>query len=266
MAPLLDAVDTSDEILAAIPVAERYAMRLLRPGNRPFINRVSLRDRLQRLIEEGYPVLIVRGPDRTGKSFSYDLLEQVLPDDIRLAWVDFSSSGSGRSATDLADLLYARFALDRPAATGRRTTGTRRAIELVHHFTGLYNRTESGKTILFVDGLNRVDLQRDTLAFVSQLIADVSRGQLNDVQLVLAGYAEQFDAQYAAKVLVEDVVPLTRTDLQTFFEACAQDAGKSLAADEIGAILETVLEDEPKIDELAARARTEALTIMGLRP
>jgi len=110
-----------------------------------------------------------------------------------------------------------------------------------------------------------VDLQRDTLAFVSQLIADVSRGQLNDVQLVLAGYAEQFDAQYAAKVLVEDVVPLTRTDLQTFFEACAEDAGKSLAAEEISAILQTVLADEPKIDQLAVRARTEALTIMGIR-
>ena len=52
-----------------------------------------------------------------------------------------------------------------------------------------------GKTILFLDGLNRVDLSRDTLAFVSQLIADVSRNQVKDVQLVVAGYAEQFDAQ-----------------------------------------------------------------------
>ena len=54
----------------------------------------------------GYPVLIVRGPERSGKSFSFDLLEQVLPDDIRLDWVDFSSPGAGRSATDLAELLY----------------------------------------------------------------------------------------------------------------------------------------------------------------
>ncbi|HEU4331720.1 MAG TPA: AAA family ATPase [Lapillicoccus sp.] len=264
--PELAALDRDDEVRTAIPVAERYAMRMLRPGNRPFINRVSLRGRLKQLIEEGYPVLIVRGPERTGKSFSYQLLEQVLPDDVRLVWVDFSSSGSGRSASDLADLLYARFALDRPAATGRRTTEVRRAIELVHHFAATYNRTESGKTILFVDGLNRVDLSRDTLAFVSQLIADVSRGQIKDVQLVLAGYAEQFDASVGALVLVEDVVPLTRTDLQAFFEACAADANKVLEQVEVTAILQTVLADDPTIDELAVRARSEALTLMGIGP
>jgi hypothetical protein len=262
----LTALDQADEVLAATPVADRYGMRLLRPGNRPFINRVSLRGRLQQLIEEGYPVLIVRGPERTGKSFSFQLLEQVLPDDIRLVWVDFSSPGSGRSAGDLADLLYARFALDRPPRTGRRTTGVRRAIELVHHFAATYNRTESGKTILFVDGLNRVDLSRDTLAFVSQLIADVSRNQVNDVQLVLAGYAEQFDAQIGQLVLVEDVVPLTRTDLQTFFEACAADAGRTLPQEEVSTILQTVLAGEPTIDQLAVRARAEALTLMGIQP
>ena len=266
LGPLIAALDTTDEVLAATPPAARYGLRMLRPGNRPFINRVSLRERLQRLIEEDYPVLVVRGPERTGKSFSYQLLEQVLPDDIRLVWVDFSSSGAGRSAGDLADLLYSRFALDRPAAAGRRTTGIRRAIELVHHFSAMYNRMESGRTILFVDGLNRVDLSRDTLAFVSQLIADVSRGQLKDVQLVLAGYAEQFDAQYSALVLVEDVVPLTPTDLQTFFEACAADAGRSMTSTEISEILAEVLDGAPTIDELAVRTRTEALAIMGIAP
>jgi hypothetical protein len=266
IAAQLTALDQVDAVLAATPVAERYAMRMLRPGNRPFINRVGLRGRLQQLIEEGYPVLIVRGPERTGKSFSYQLLEQVLPDDIRLVWVDFSSPGSGRSASDLADLLYARFALDRPPSSGRRTTGLRRAIELVHHFAATYNRTESGKTILFVDGLNRVDLSRDTLAFVSQLIADVSRGQVKDVQLVLAGYADQFDAQIGALVLVEDVVPLTQTDLKVFFEACAADAGRALAQEEVATILQTVLAGNPAIDELAVRTRREALTLMGIQP
>ena len=262
----LEALDRVDVVLAATPVAERYGLRMLRPGNRPFINRVSLRGRLQQLIEEGYPVLIVRGPERTGKSFSFQLLQQVLPAGVRLVWVDFSSPGSGRSAPDLADLLYARFALDRPPPMRRRTTGVRRAVELVHHFAATYNRTESGRTILFVDGLNRVDLSRDTLAFVSQLIADVGRGQVNDMQLVLAGYAEQFDAQIGQLVLVEDVVPLTRTDLQTFFEACAADAGRVLPQDEVSAILQTVLTGSPTIDELAVRARSEALTLMGIQP
>jgi hypothetical protein len=266
LGPRIAQLDLVDEVLAATPPAARYGLRMLRPGNRPFINRVSLRERLQRLIEEDYPVLVVRGPERSGKSFSYQLLEQVLPADIRLVWVDFSSSGAGRSATDLADLLYSRFALDRPAAAGRRTTGIRRAIELVHHFAAMYNRVESGRTILFVDGLNRVDLSRDTLAFVSQLIADVSRGQMKDVQLVLAGYAEQFDAQYSALVLVEDVVPLTSTDLQTFFEGCAADAGRSLSKVEIAEILDAVLDGAPTIDQLAVRARTRALTIMGIAP
>lgn len=266
LGPLVATLDSADEVLAATPPAARYGLRMLRPGNRPFINRVSLRDRLQRLIEEDYPVLVVRGPERSGKSFSYQLLEQVLPDEIRLVWVDFSSSGAGRSASDLADLLYSRFALDRPVAAGRRTTGIRRAIELVHHFSAMYNRVESGRTILFVDGLNRVDLSRDTLAFVSQLIADVSRGQLKDVQLVLAGYAEQYDAQYSALVLVEDVVPLTSTDLQTFFEGCAADAGRSMTSVQISEILTAVLDGAPTIDELAVRTRTEALAIMGIAP
>ncbi len=266
LGPRIAQLDLVDEVLAATPPAARYGLRMLRPGNRPFINRVSLRERLQRLIEEDYPVLVVRGPERSGKSFSYQLLEQVLPADIRLVWVDFSSSGAGRSASDLADLLYSRFALDRPTAAGRRTTGIRRAIELVHHFAAMYNRVESGRTILFVDGLNRVDLSRDTLAFVSQLIADVSRGQLKDVQLVLAGYAEQFDAQYSALVLVEDVVPLTSTDLQTFFEGCAADAGRSMTSAQISEILTAVLDGAPTIDELAVRTRTEALAILGLTP
>jgi hypothetical protein len=266
LGPLLAALDSADPVLAGTPVAQRYNLRLLSPGHRPFINRVSLRERLQRLIEEDYPVLIVRGPERSGKSFSYHLLDKVLPETTRLVWVDFSSPGSGRTAADLADLLYSRFGLDAPAPSNRRTTSVRRAIELVHHFSATYNRIQSGKTVLFVDGLNRVDLARDTLALVSQLIADVSRGQVNDVQLVLAGYAEQFDAQYSDIVLVEDVVPLTSTDLQQFFEGCAAEAGRSLAQNEISAILATVLGGTPAIDVMASRARTEALTIMGIGP
>ena len=256
----LDAV-AADTVVTT--VGDRYQLRLLRPGDRPFINRVDLRDRLKKLIEERYPVLIVRGPERSGKSFSFQLLQQVLPGGIRLMSVDFSSPGAGRSATHLAELLHSRFGLDAPAQMSRRTTGIRRATELVHGFGAEYQREPRGRVILFLDGLNRVDLARDTFAFVSQLIADASSGQLGELQLVLAGYAEQFDAQYRQLVLTEDVAAITRTDLQRFFEECALEAGLPVTDTVVQDLVASVLDGQPSIDELADRVRGRTVEMLG---
>ena len=143
----------------------------------------------------------------------------------------------------------------------RRTTGIRRAIELVHGFGTEFQSTPRGRMILFLDGLNRVDLARDAF-FVSQLIADASSGQLG-LQLVLAGYAEQFDAQFRQLVLTEDVAAITRTDLERFFEDCALEAGLPVTEDVVRELVATVLDGQPPIEELADRVRGRTVEMLG---
>ena len=101
-------------VLAVLPAGAagtKYDLYLLNPGRRPFINRSDLRQRLKELLEEEYPVLIIRGPENSGKSFSYKLLEQVTPPGVQPLHVDFLSPGSGRRARDLMEVLCARMGI-----------------------------------------------------------------------------------------------------------------------------------------------------------
>jgi hypothetical protein len=255
-------LDAVAGIVTVAATGDRYQLRMLLPGNRPFINRVDLRDQLKKLIEERYPVFLVRGLERSGKSFSFQLLQQVLPEELPLLSVDISRPATGRTATDLARLLHSRFGFDPPPARPRQTTGTRFATELVMGFGAEYRRVPRGRSILFLDGLNRVDLARDTFALVSQLIADVSSGQLGQLQLVVVGYEEQFDAQFRHSVLTEDVHKITQTDIQRFFQDLAQEAGKAVTDETLLALALKALE-EPTIERLADRVRDDAVKMLG---
>ena len=98
---------------------------------------------------------------------------------------------------------------------------------------------------------------------MSQLIADASSGQLGELQLVLAGYAEQFDAQFRQLVLTEDVAAITRTDLERFFEDCAQEAGLPVTEDVVRELVAAVLDGQPPIEELADRVRGRTVEMLG---
>lgn len=253
-------------VLAVLPagaVGNKYDLYLLNPGRRPFINRSDLRQRLKELLEEDYPVLIIRGPENSGKSFSYKLLEQVTPPGVQPLHVDFSSPGSGRRARDLMEVLCARMGIEPRPSAGRRTTDVRHANELVDDLVGKYNAEPRRPRVVVIDGLNRIDLAKDVSHLVARLIAEVSNRQLPGIQLVLVGYSETFDQQFKPVVLVEDVAGITPTHLAQFFTKLGEADGRPLSEDAVQGLVTRAMRDSPPLHELPQRVMAEWRELVG---
>lgn len=268
LAGQLTALDQT-QVVAVLPGGsggDKYELYLLNPGKRPFINRSDLRMRLKELLEEDYPVLIIRGPERSGKSFSYKLLEQVTPQGVQPLHVDFSSPGSGRRARDLMNVLCTRMDIVPRAPTGRRTTDVRHANELVDDLVGKYNAEPRRPRVVVIDGLNRVDLAKDVNHVIARLIAEVSNRQLPGIQLVLVGYSEAFDQQFQPVVLVEDVAAITPTHLAQFFAKLGEADGRAMGEDAVQGLVARALQNSPPLHELPQRVMAEWRGFTGAGP
>ncbi len=253
-------------VVAAGGVGSKYDLYLLNPGRRPFINRSDLRQRLQELLDESYPVLIIRGPEKCGKSFSYKLLEQVTPPGVQPLHIDFSSPGSGRRARDLMEVLCSRMGIPPKPATARRTTDVRHASELVNDLVGKYAAEPRPRRVLVIDGLNRVDLAKDVNHVVARLIAEVSNNQLPGIQLVLVGYADTFDQQFQPVVLVEDVASITPTHVAQFYTKLGEADGQPLSDEAVQGLVTRALAAAPPLHELPVRVMAEWRELVGPRP
>lgn len=250
-------------VMAGGQPGSKYELYLLNPGRRPFINRSDLRQRLKELLEEKYPVLIIRGPDRCGKSFSYRLIEQVTPEGIQPLHVDFSSPGTGRRARELMQVLCARMDIAPKAPTSRRTTDVRHANELVDDLVGKYNAEPRRPRVVVIDGLNRVDLARDVNHLVARLIAEVSNRQLPGIQLVLVGYSETFDLQFQPLVLVEDVAGITPTHLAQFYTKLGETEGHPVTEETVQGLVSRALRESPSLHELPVKVMAEWRHLIG---
>jgi hypothetical protein len=244
-----------DDSASGNPV-DPFEVRLLPPGSRALIDRADLRAHLRRFLEEPWPVLIVRGPPRCGKSYSYQLMQHVVGDrdDWRLVKIDFSRPSSGSTAMDLMAMLKRRLNLNVPDRTSM-TTATKFADELVDDLIGAYPVDDRVTRILVLDGLNRDDLSKDVHDFTARLAAEVADRQLPRTKLVLTGYAGSLDPGLAHVVLTEDVAGITDSHIRLFFS----ELNGGLSRSELDRLVAEVMEGAPGIDVVGDRVRSRAL-------
>jgi hypothetical protein len=258
LAPGIAALDVDDSA-GGNPV-DPFEVRLLPPGRRTLINRADLRIYLRRFIEEPWPVLIVRGPPRCGKSYSYQLMQHVVGDhdDWRLVKIDFSRPSSGSTAVELMAMLKRRLNLNVPDRTSM-TTATKFADELVDDLIGAYHVDDRITRILVIDGLNRDDLTKDVHDFAARLAAEVADKQLPRTKLVLTGYAGSLDPGLAHVVLTEDVAGITDSHIRLFFS----ELNGGLSRPELDRLVAEVMDGAPGIEVVGDRVRTLALSMIG---
>jgi hypothetical protein len=214
-------------------------------------------------------VLIVRGPERCGKSFSFQLIKHIAGErrDLKLVHIDFSPAALGNRAVDLMSIIYARLGMPDLTANTRDTatqdtTTTRYAANLVNEFVGAYRPIEGATRILVIDGLNRVDLNPNVQHLVAGLAVEVVRDQLPATQLVLMGYGGAFDQELTFDVLTEDVAEITQTHVRLFFEGLVP--GRPLASEELeNMVREAMIGADKKLDILEKQVRDTALRLVG---
>ncbi len=244
---------------------DRYEAQLVGPGRRPLIDRADLRDKLRRFIDNPFPVLVVRGEARCGKSFSFELIKHVIAhgDDSKLVWVDFSPAACGNSATALMAMICSRLGLPDVTDQPRTTTPKRYAGELVDDLVGIYEFKDKAPRIIVVDGLNRPGLQSDVYDLVIKLSADVINQQLPRTQLVLTGYSGEFDRQLRYDILTEDVVPITETHVRLYFDQLVP--ARPLTPEQVNDLVRQAMAAAGDLEALEDRVRELALPLVDAR-
>lgn len=248
--------------------AKDYQVLLIDPGRTPLVDRADLRQRFEEFVEQSYPVLLVVGPDRSGKTHSCELFKHVLTTRKEFDYrkVDFSSPSSGNDGAQLLSLLSTRLGMkDVTGSRVRRTTPTRHAVDLVNIFVGKYKGPAKGKRVIVIDGLNRKDLKPDVYEVAANLIAEAASASLPDTQLIIAGYSGGYDPQFRYQVLKESIVPITRSHLRLFFQGVGKEHGRVIPRQSLTDMVRTVMEDKPPLDVFGDRVRDEALKLVNAR-
>jgi len=240
-----------------------YQVLMIGPARLPLVDREDLRRAFKEFVERKFPVLLVVGPDRSGKTHSRELFRHVLEPlrDVDLRQVDFSSPSAGNDGSQLLSLLCHRLGMSDVSGRQRRTTRTRHAVDLVNVFVGKYKGPSNGRRVIVIDGLNRKDLEPDVHEVAAQLIAEAAGGNLSDTQLILAGYTGSFDPQVRYHVLKENIPAISRTHVKLFFKELGNDLGRKIPEQSLNGMVRTVMDGRPPIDEFGDRVRAEALKL-----
>jgi hypothetical protein len=241
-----------------------YEARLIGPGRQPMVDRIDLRGKLKQFLCDGVPVLVLRGPEQSGKSHSFELINHVTTRrmDTRVIFVDFAPPQYGTSAPDLMSLMCSRLGLRDISGRERRTTRTRFAAELVDDLVGIYKFKDSVQRVIVIDGLNRSTLDADVSDLIVKLVVEVVNRQLPRTQLVLAGYGGLFEKKVTYSVLTEDIIPITETHVRLYFADIGTEVGKNLSKAKLDALVKKAMKGAPNLELLGDRVRQTALELV----
>lgn len=242
---------------------------LLLLGRRPLIDRRDLRTFLRRFIDDPYPLLVIRGEPRTGKTYSLELLKHVLKAEpnLLLIDVDFAPVANGNTAHALITKICRLAEVEEVAPAPRQTTPAAEAMAMVDVFIGRYRNkyTDQGNQnrLLVIHGLNRKDLQADVHDAVAYLAVQVIKERLPRTQLVLTGYIGSLDPDLDYGFLLEEVSPITETHVRLFFEQLILP--KKLSTARIDELVQKALVSDRDVRAIGGRVRTLTLELLGTK-
>lgn len=240
-----------------------FQVRLVGAGRRPVIDRADLRRHLEVFLRKEMKVLIVNGPARCGKTFSFRILMHVVSarNDLKLDYIDFTQEGSGNKAFHLMNAIRLRLNLPPLAENIIDTTEKRNLRDLVNEFVGHYKPIDGKTRILVIDGLNRGDLDPDVHDLVVNLAVEVINQQLINTQVVLIGYAGSFDRDLDDELLIEDITPITEAHVRHFFQGLISERD-SMSEDLELMVRQAMAGGTADVEALGRRVRDLALRLI----
>lgn len=170
--------------------------------DRPFVNRLSLRQHLQAMAQAAAGarrILVIEGDERSGKSFAMALARSCqdqpgapMPVDIN----DFAARAASVDARSLAELIVG----DAEGAPPYDPTKEDEAVPRLLVWMG--NRLRKQDRWVFIDHCNRAVLTRGARSLLVDLAAKVQSGFLHTVRLVLVDFdRNELPAQWRLNVL-----------------------------------------------------------------
>jgi hypothetical protein len=246
--------------------ADPFESCFIEPGPQPFISRPILRQFLQGLgTPGGFPVLVVNGLSKTGKSYSFlfiGYLKRVLAA-YDVAWVD------------LKDEVYAEYkpeslaydigmSLNWDLATLPKRPSTRFTKELTRWMLGQASRGQN-PVVVVLDGFHKPELFGETRDLVQDVIKQVA-ANTSRIRLVLLNYGEDLLPPGLPPIQKEPLTLLTRPEVVNFFQKIAQQQGQNpdLAAieDVVNRVMAEVPASDPSYNELLNQKVTEAAQLL----
>ncbi|MGD8792116.1 MAG: effector-associated domain EAD1-containing protein [Anaerolineae bacterium] len=218
--------------------------------NMAFVNRIQFRNALESLdTPGGARVVTVDGPPDSGKSYSF-LFVSYLSEargNFEPIWVDLTETPSASyGPDDLARRIALQMGVnpETDPLPEKRASDPRWVIELCDWLVGQVRRGDTTWWIV-LDGILQVELPDETLHFVRGL---AQRAALTEPQLrlVLLSYrSELLPPNTFHRVLGEELEPLQRLDLKSFFEKLLTEKGIEFEPDAVDPAVQYVINEVP---------------------
>ena len=255
--------------------ADPYGVVLVGLQQRPMVDRANLRAHVRTLIDNRYPVLIIRDSilddelagrqkRRSGKSFSVEFINHIVASrDIKLVLIDMNHRCT--SVDHVMQRICRCLGLTAVSAHTSDTTATKYAEELVDDLAGKLTDNRS-RIIVMIDGLDRDEVEKSVHDLAAYFAERVAKNQLPHIQLVLTGYHGDLGPRVGFP-LIEEIDTVTDAHVRAFFETLIQELtpGQPLPQDILD---ECVVEAITHIDDMEALEvviRERALTLIGNR-
>jgi hypothetical protein len=179
-----------------------------------FVDRLDLRQRLQQLMVEGWGSLVVKGEERSGQSFTLELITYVIGDleDARIAHIDLADSAADLGPGDLVRRIALQLALDMTNFPQQQEQAPRWNDELADWLVGQVEN--GGRTCwLVVDAIDKTRPRDETMDVIWKLaMRAATRPRLRVVLLACSEPAPE-----KVKALEEEIQPIDRGMVEAFF-------------------------------------------------
>jgi hypothetical protein len=180
-----------------------------------FVDRLELRQKLQQLIPaEGWGSLVVKGDARSGRSFTFELINFVMGEtpDARIVQIDLSDAPADIGPGDLLRRIALQLGLDPSDIQPQQEQAPRWNAELADWLIGKIENSELTCWVV-IDAIDRTRPRDETMDLIWKLAkAAANRPRL---RVVLLACSEPAPDQVAA--LDEEIRPIDRGMVEAFF-------------------------------------------------
>jgi hypothetical protein len=221
-------------------------------ASRAVIDRAGLRRGLRELATDDYWILVVSGQARSGKSHSWVLIDHLrnagkLTGVHRFVRVTTHTWSGEVTGEDLAQSLIAKLGLN-IGLTPSGELEDARIRKLLDMLVGAYPQDDGVTRWIILDGLDRPGVQNSARDVAKRLITLVDEGELPKTRLIVTGL-DPLGLTVAHTVRFEEIPPINKARLRSFFEEVAAHLGRTVAAEELDACVDEVLgTGEPTLD------------------
>lgn len=235
---------------------------------RAFVDRTDLRTCLADLNQgTGKRVLVVNGDPISGKSYSLRLIAELAErHGYQLASVDLKDEVVTKfGPDDLVRSIARQMKLENIDSIPAQQSMDSRWVQDLRDWVVGEARTTNQRWWLVLDGFDHRDLPPETQQLIEHLLKQVDT-KLPGVRLVLLSYTRPLPREIRRYVLNEQIPPIGRGHLESFFQRLFEESGKTFTDGSVAQAVDTVLglvpaEDPDRLYYLAEAVETVATTL-----